>query len=266
VAALDGIEVLSSFSRRCENCLQRRVTRKEDGRTVEHIQYSTAPSKPSSPWNGSSRERARRPRRCDCFAACRRFMEAAFSTFLLLDALYAQTPVLNLLRDIGWDAVISLKQNSRDLYQSAVRLFAQRPSDVTLTERRDHKTCQIQLWDTEGLPFTIDNPDPVRVVRSEEVLERQRYRRGGRTAHSTDHECLWITTLPQSEFPATVVRQLGHSRWKNENNGWMDLTKHWALKHGFLHACQHRPKQVDASSGQRESVANHGLAAVVGFS
>src|ERR1039457_3642914 len=57
----------------------------------------------------------------------------------------------------------------------------------------------------------------------------------------------------------TVV--LGHSRWKNENNGWMDLTKHWAFKHGFLHACRHRPNQTNAS-GQREPVSNHGLAAV----
>ena len=31
VAALDGIEVLSSFSRRCEHCLERRVTLKENG-------------------------------------------------------------------------------------------------------------------------------------------------------------------------------------------------------------------------------------------
>jgi len=103
---------------------------------------------------------------------------------------------LNWIGEIGWDAVISLKQNSRDLYQSAVHLFAHRPPDVTLTEQQDHKTYQIQLWDTEGLPFTIDNPDPVRVVRSEEVLQRQRYRRGERSAHATDHEWLWITTLP----------------------------------------------------------------------
>ena len=186
-----------------------------------------------------------------------------FFDILLLDALYAQTPVLNLMREVGWDAVISLKQNARDLYQSAVRLFAQRPADAVVTEQQDHKTYQIQLWDTEGLPFTIDHPDPVRVVRSEEVLQRQRFRRGERTPHSTEHEWLWITTLPQSEFPPTVIRRLGHSRWKNENNGWMDLTKHWALKHGFLHACQHRPKQLDAASGQRQLVANHGLAAVV---
>jgi len=40
VAALDGIEVLSSFSRRCENCLERRVISKDPaGRRVEQIQY-----------------------------------------------------------------------------------------------------------------------------------------------------------------------------------------------------------------------------------
>ena len=40
VAAVDGIEVLSSFSRHCENCLQRRVIRKDQtGRRVEETQY-----------------------------------------------------------------------------------------------------------------------------------------------------------------------------------------------------------------------------------
>jgi hypothetical protein len=42
----------------------------------------------------------------------------------------------------------------------------------------------------------------------------------------------------------------------------MDLTQYWAFKHGFLHACAHRPQQTNAA-GQRERVANRGLAAVV---
>jgi hypothetical protein len=169
--------------------------------------------------------------------------------------------VLRLIQKVGWDAVISLKQNVPELYPSAVRLFARRPPDKALTEQRDHKTYHVQLWDTEGLPFTVENPEPVRVVRSEEVLERNRYRQGKLTPHSTDHEWLWLTQLDRRAFPADVIRQLGHTRWKNENNGWMDLTKHWAFKHGFLHACQHRPKRVSAS-GEREPVPNHGLAAV----
>ena len=40
VAALDGIEVLSSFSRCCESCLQRRVLYPNpEGPPVERIQY-----------------------------------------------------------------------------------------------------------------------------------------------------------------------------------------------------------------------------------
>ena len=166
------------------------------------------------------------------------------------------------MKNNGWDVIISLKQNSRDLYQSAMGLFLHRPPDLTLTERRDHKTYQVQLWDTEGLPFTGDYPEPMRVVRAEEVLERYRYRKGERTLHSTDHEWVWFTTLSKQSFPTPVIRHLGHDRWKNENNGWMDLTKHWSSKHGFLHACQHRPKQTNAA-GEREPVPNHGLQAVV---
>ena len=75
--------------------------------------------------------------------------------------------------------------------------------------------------------------------------------KGKRT--ETDQEWPWVTTLPQQAFPTRVAYKLGHRRWRQENNGWMDLTQHWALKHGFLHACQHRPQQTN-SSGQREPV------------
>jgi hypothetical protein len=271
VAALDGIEVLSSFSRRCESCLERRVTMKDQaGRKIEQTQYYHravgcqmvhSPVKPFlaiewlQPGEGEDTAALRLLTRLP------KMYGSPFFDVLLLDALYAQTPVLELVHKIGWDAVISLKQNSRDLYQSAVRLFATRPPDAQFTEQCGHKTFQVQLWDTEGLPFTIENPELVRVVRSEEVLERNRYRQGELTSHSTDHEWLWFTTLPKQVFSTPVIRQLGHTRWKNENNGWMDLTKHWAFKHGFLHACRHRPKQTNAS-GQRELVSNHGLAAV----
>jgi hypothetical protein len=271
VAALDGIEVLSSFSRRCDRCLERRVIKKDPaGRKIEETQYYHravgcqmihSPVKPFlaiewlRPGEGEDTAALRLLRRLPGLYGSR------FFDILLLDALYAQSPVLQLAQEIGWDAVISLKQNSRELYQSAVRLFARRPPDSAFTEKRGHKTYQIQVWDTDGLPFMADYPQPVRVVRSEEVLERNRYRAGQRASYSTDHEWLWITTLAPRVFPAATIRQLGHSRWKQENNGWMDLTKHWAFKHGFLHACQHRPQQSNAS-GQREPVPNRGLEAV----
>jgi hypothetical protein len=40
VAALDGMEVLSSFSRHCDSCLERRVIKKDQaGRKIEETQY-----------------------------------------------------------------------------------------------------------------------------------------------------------------------------------------------------------------------------------
>jgi Transposase DDE domain len=274
VAALDGIEVLSSFSRHCESCLERRVTRKDAaGRKVEEIQYyhrAVGCQMIHSPVKSFLALEWLRPGEGEETAALRllerlpRLYGSRFFDILLLDALYAQSPVLDRLQQTGWQAVISLKQNSRDLYQSAVGLFAHRPPDSTFTETREHKTYHVQVWDTgdiEALPFTLENPQPVRVVRSEEVLERHQYRQGKLTTQQTDQEWLWVTTLPAQAFPASVIRRLGHDRWKNENNGWMDLTLHWALKHPFLHACRHRPKRTN-SSGERELVPNHGLAAV----
>lgn len=267
VAALDGIEVLSSYSRCCDSCLQRRVSvRGEGGIKKEQIQYyhrAVACQMIHAPVKAFLAVEWLRPGEGEETAALRLLARlpplygSRFFDILLLDALYAQTPVLELTQEIGWEVVISLKQNSRDLYPSAVGLFAHRPADGRVTETHSGKTYEAQLWDEPELPFSQENPQPVRVVRSEEILQGQHYRKGQLQPHTTHHEWLWITTLGTQAFPAAVIRRLGHDRWKEENNGWMDLTQNWAFKHGFLHACRHRPKR-----GQPQAVENRGLAAV----
>src|SRR6516162_971422 len=270
VAALDGVEVLSSYSRCCDSCLERRVASRRGGAKVERLQYYhravgcqivSGPVKSFVAWEwlqpGEGEETA-------ALRLLRRLPQLYGSPFfdiLLLDALYAQTAELDLAGEIGWDVVISLKQNQRDLYQSAIRLFARRPADAESTHQHEGKRYQAQLWDTEGLPFSGEDPRLVRVVRSEETVTENHYREGQLQAESTSHEWLWITTLDPKTFPAVQVRRLGHDRWKLENNGWNDLTQHWAFKHGFLHACRHRP-QTTTATGARKAVANRGLAAV----
>ncbi|MGH9433802.1 MAG: transposase [Terriglobia bacterium] len=268
VAALDGIEVLSSYSRCCDSCLERRVFVRKAGVKVEQIQYYhravgcqivSSPTKPFlalewlQPGEGEDTAALRLLRKLPDLYGSR------FFDILLLDALYAQAPALKLAEASGWDVVISLKQNNRELYQSAVRLFASRPADDRGTEQHAGKLYRFQIWDTDGLPFSADHPQPVRVVRSEETLTQNHYRRGKLEPETTDHEWLWITTLDAKSFPAGMVRQLGHARWKLENNGWNDLTQNWAFKHGFLHACRHRPRTDEPGS---PPVANRGLAAV----
>jgi hypothetical protein len=271
VAALDGMEVLASFSRCCESCLERRVMVKDaTGQSEERIQYYhravgcqiiSSPVKPFlalewlRPGEGEDtaalRLLARLP---DCYGS-------RFFDILLLDSLYAQAPALKLSQQIGWDVVITLKQEKRDLYQDALGLFQAREPDQTLTESREGKLYAVRLWEEPELPFSQDYPQPVRVVRTREEVTQTHYRGDHKEPETTSHEWVWITTLPSPAFSAPLVRRLGHARWKQENNGWMDLTQHWAFRHGFLHACRHRPKRRQLS-GEREAVPNHGLAAV----
>src|SRR5579863_163361 len=162
VAALDGIEVLSSYSRCCDSCLQRRVSVRKAGVKVEQVQYyhrAVACQIISSPTKPFLAVEWLQPGEGEDTAALRLLEKlpdlygSRFFDILLLDALYAQAPVLELADQIGWDLVVSLKQNQRELYQSAGRLFPSRPADSSGTERHEGKQYQFQLWDSEGFPF-----------------------------------------------------------------------------------------------------------------
>jgi hypothetical protein len=272
VAALDGIEVLSSYSRSCEQCLERRVKVTDaEGHTSEQLQYYhrlvgcqivSSKVKPFlavewvRPGEGEDTAALR------LLARIPKLYGSPFFDILLLDSLYAQAPVLQLAEQVGWDLVITLKQEARELYQNASHLFASRGPELHLSQTEDGRGTEANLWETDGLPFTQDHPQPVRVVHSQEKVTVRHYRRRTLVTETTDHTWWWITTLDPRTFPVRQVWQLGHMRWKNENNGWNDLTQNWALKHDFLHACKHRPKSLSAS-GERECVPNRGLAAVV---
>lgn len=270
VAALDGIEILSSFSRCCPDCLQRRIKcTGDDGQPVERLQYYhravgcqiiSSPVKAFlglewvAPGEGEDKAALRLLQRLPNLYGSR------FFDILLLDSLYAQAPVLKLAQEIGWGLVITLKQENRDLYQDAFGLFSTRQADDRFTEQNPDQIREVQLWSEANLPFTKEYPKSVRVLRSQEALTENHYRRGQLQPETTRQEWVWIDTLNPQVFSPRVVWRLGHSRWKLENNGWNDLTQNWALKHGFLHACKHRPKQSTADGPQL--VPNRGLAAV----
>jgi len=150
VAALDGVEVLSSYSRCCDSCLERRVTSRQGGVKVEQVQYyhrAVGCQIISSPVKSFLVIEWLQPGEGEDTAALRLLDRipdlygSRFFDILLLDALYAQAPVLRLAEKIGWDLVISLKQNQRDLYQSAIRcLLTARPIPLLPKSRRARPT------------------------------------------------------------------------------------------------------------------------------
>lgn len=276
VAALDGIEVLSSYSRCCDFCLQRRVREKlQGGKEVERIQYYhrlvgcqivSSAVKPilGVEWLRPGEDEVGAAKRL--MAKIDRQYGPRFFDVLLLDALYAQAPVLKLANEIGWDLVIVLKQEARDLYQDAQGLFHSRPPDLSFAESTAARTAQVRIWDQDGLPFSQAYPASVRVLRAEETVTQHRIEGGERTSATTLHTWIWVSTMHGASVRAQALWRMGHLRWKNENNGWNDLTQNWMLKHGFLHACKHRVKRIhpgdDGDPGE-PLVPNRGLPAVV---
>jgi hypothetical protein len=223
VAAMDGIEVLSSYSRCCDLCQERRVHVRKGGVKVEQVQYyhrAVACQIVSSPVKAVLGLEWLQPGEGEDTAALRLLNRlpamygSRFFDILLLDALYAQVPVLRCAAQHGWDLVISLKQNQPDLYRSAMQIFARRPADQQISETIGGKTYQCDIWDTPSLPLSADHSQALRVVRSEEKLTQNHYRSGQLQPETTDHEWMWMTTLETQAFAPLVVRGLGHSRWK----------------------------------------------------
>jgi hypothetical protein len=103
--------------------------------------------------------------------------------------------VLDLAQQIGWDVVISLKQNQPDLYKSG-----HPPIWSTLPRYCSYRTAgqqnQVLLWDTEGLPFSGEDPRLVCVIRSEQTLTQNHYRKGQLQPEQTSHE--WLGSLPST--------------------------------------------------------------------
>ena len=161
-SCLDGIEVLSSYSRCWDACLERRVPVRKGGVKVEQVQYyhrAVACQIVSSPVKALLALEWLQPGESEDAAALRLLhkLPAAYGSrffdILLLDALYAQATVLQCAAEHNWNLVISLKRNRPELYESTVRLFARRPPDLEFTETRQAKTYQGLIWDTPGLPL-----------------------------------------------------------------------------------------------------------------
>jgi hypothetical protein len=62
---------------------------------------------------------------------------------------------------VGWDLVITLKQENRELYQDALGLFSNRPADECFTVEKAGLKREVQLWSEAHLPSTQDCPKPV---------------------------------------------------------------------------------------------------------
>jgi hypothetical protein len=237
VVALDGHELFASYKRCCPECSQRRVKTE----TGERIQYFhrvvtaqlvsvvppiTIDAEMIGPGEGEQ-------------VAGRRLVERVLKAYpfidvVTMDALYLEEPILRLITKAGKGAVVTLKQENRQLYQEAMALIA-------AVSREQHVVdgVPISFWDLKDIRHWQGMEDiPVRVVRTETTRRiRERIAKKWVEKEQTS-TWMWAIVGPASNLSAAEIHRVGHSRWDIENYGYNVQDHFFALDHCFKHAAK----------------------------
>lgn len=154
---------------------------------------------------------------------------ARFFDAVLGDALYWESPLLELCAKHGKHLLAVLKDNNPALLADAEALLEGPP-----ILEREEKGRSVKYWDEEG--FTTDAiGEPFRVIRTQETwIHRERV--AGQWIETPRRSAwFWAATIPQHTMPARQLSQAGRQRWRIENTIFNTLGQHWGLDHCFHH-------------------------------
>jgi hypothetical protein len=240
--SLDANEQFCSDHRCCEDCLVRQITCKNDaGQEVKTIQYyhKQVYAQLSGPqWSVILDFEPMRQAEEECAAALRLLRRMRqnygprFFDLVVVDSWYANGPFLKaVVQELGWPVIAVLKQERYEIYQEVLALSrGQRPDQVV---ERDGRT--VEMWDLRSLRLSDAYPGPVRVVKVREGW-RQRQRVGGQWVNQDkEQNWIWVVAGELDGYDGAAIRDIGHLRWKIENNAFGELTQHWHLTHCAHH-------------------------------
>jgi hypothetical protein len=247
--SVDANEQFCSDHRCCADCLTREITCKDAaGKEFTKTQYyhKQVYAQLSGPELSVMLDfEPIRPGEEECAAArrllhrMRREYGPRFFDVVVVDSWYANGPFLQAVaQELGWPVIAVLKQERYEIYQEALALTrGQKP--VQQVERDGR---QVEIWDVSSLRFSDTYTEPVRVVR---VRERwtERKRVGGKwVTQEKEQNWIWVVAGDLDGYDGAAIRDLGHLRWKIENNAFGELTQHWRL----THCAHHHPVAVVA--------------------
>ena len=249
VVSVDANEQFCSDQRCCADCLSRQITCKNaDGQEIQKTQYyhKQVYAQLSGPeWSVILDLEPMRQGEEECAAALRLLRRLRqkhgprFFDVVVVDSWYANGPFLKaVVEELGWPVIAVLKQERYEIHQETLALTrGQKP-----TQQVERDGRHVEIWDVGSLRFSDSYTDPVRVVKvRERWTERQR---AGQAWKSVEKEQNWIWVVAGNldGFDGAVIRELGHLRWKIENNAFGELTQHWHL----THCAHHHPVAVVA--------------------
>jgi hypothetical protein len=243
--AIDGWEPFCSYDRHCPHCLTREVsvknatTGKVEARTQYYHRYVVAMLigpvldvvLDIEPVLNAD---ARRDLGEDAhhegeLTAAHRLIDRLHETFgtfidaLVLDALYANGPLMTKLDLYGYGGFIVLKKNDNEPLKEALALW--RLEGPCQEVHDDEMKEDLQFWDVDGIDTLDTYKGSVRVIRA--VITRQD---GVRKTW-----CLGIVGDRAQNVDRRTALTIVRSRWHIENTGFGQWVKYWSLGRVYRH-------------------------------
>jgi hypothetical protein len=254
VAAIDGVELFTSSSHTCPECLTR--IRSGTGHTEYFHRAALMQKVGGDPRIIYGMELLKRQDGSDkaegeTIAARRLIREVAsrhgmVADILTLDALYAKAPIIHEALDNKMHVVIRMKEERRSIMKDAKGLFDARPPDSEWIER-DSKgnRVKVQAWDEPNLESWPQVRVPLRMIKMIRTTEKNVVVAGEKKVQWDTTERWIVTTCTKEAVPTATVGRIAAARWDIENMGFHDLKTYWHMDHAFIH----NPVAIEALLG-----------------
>lgn len=257
--AIDGWEPFCSRHRHCSECLVRQVrTKHADGTetVVEEYYHRFAVAllidtrfdllldfepllpKDLRPITAKSRSRGKiqpvsKPDLDEGeLTAATRLLKRVKATFpwldvVVADALYANGPFLDAVRELDLGAVVIAKKETDEPLKEALSLWGKEPAQTTIDD--DQARERIELWDCPDLETLQSyHGGTIRCVRA-------RVTKLACPNRTPSTWCMLVTGTPQRRLTPQKVLAVARARWHIENTGFHQWTTRWRFGHVFTH-------------------------------
>lgn len=246
VAAVDGIEICSSFTRCCDACLRREVEHKVRGERRTDVQYYhriVAVVVVSTPVPVPLGVRFQKDGEAEvpCALALLQDLVAQlgrrFLDLLVADALYLQAPFVQELERLGLDWVFSLKQNQPELLREAERFTAGPPAGVQSEAEQELRWWHLPQVDWPVADRLVGVVKVVRTHRQRQVTVRPEgdHFRRSKSEVAQESTNFYVTNFPLGAIPPLFIHQLSRSRWRIDVQVFQTITTDCHLKHPAVH-------------------------------
>ena len=246
VAAVDGIEICSSFVRCCDACMEREIEHKVNGEMRTDIQYYhriVVVAVVSTPFPIPLGLRFQKNGEGEVACALAllqdldRQLGRRFLDVLVGDALYLQAPFVKEVERLGLVWAFSLKENQPELLREAERFTQASPTGIHTEPGRE-----IRYWHLPEVDWPVADR-LVRVVKTVRIENRNRVTVSGkdghrikrRTAATQESTNFYATNFELGSVAPLFIHEFSRSRWRIDTEVFQTITTDCHLKHPAVH-------------------------------